>query len=292
MDKDAPQSAGFYDFVGWLDSHRKHVLLGVGIVAIVAIGVGLFVWRQGERRIEAEKKLSALSMPYNPLDPVEPGTGDALAKLAADYPGTQAGAKASVRAGTAYFAEGQYAKAREQFNAYLREYGNTPWVSEAFYGVAATLEAEGKTTEAIEQYKDFLTKYGNSPAADQARFSLARLYEQANQPQLALETLNKMVNPQQPTPAMQEAQMRIRQLMAKHPSLMPPAVTPAPGGQPQVVVPQGGGSSPQVIINPSQPTPGQPNPPTPTPVPVAPAPTPAPATPTPPAAPAAPVPGK
>lgn len=266
MDSNAPRTAGFYDFLGWLETNKQRVAIYTGLLCLIALGIGVWVWRSGQSEIEAEEALSAIRLEA----PQPAGTGDALAKIAAEYSGTSASGKALLRSGTAYFAEGQFAKARQQFEAYLREFGATPWVADAVLGIAASLEAEGKTAEAISKYKDFLNSYGTAPSADIARFSLARLYEQSNQLQLALETLQKMATPSAPntqaSPSAQEAQMRIRALLTKHPSLMPAPVTaqPRPPAQPPLVLkPQDppGGATPQVIVNPAQPTPGQPNPP-------------------------------
>jgi tetratricopeptide (TPR) repeat protein len=267
MDSNAPRSAGFYDFLGWIEANKKRVAIGAAAVLFAVLVVGILVWRSGEREVDAELALSAVPMPTSPSDPVAPGTGDAFAKVAAEYSGTQAAAKALIRAGTAYFAEGKYAKAREQFDAYLREFGATPWVPEALLGIAASLEAENKIPEAITKYKDFLSTYGTAPSADMARFNLARLYEQSNQPQLALETLTAMLKAQTaggpPSPSAQEAQMKMRALLAKNPGLMPTNAAPAraPQQPPLVLKPQEpGGATPPVIVNPAQPTPGQPNP--------------------------------
>ena len=247
METNAPQSAGLYDVLGWIDANKKRVALGVLVVAVVALGVGIFVWQRGQRAIQGEEALAGLKMPYSPLEAPAAGTGDALAKIAADYPGTPAAAKALLRAGTVYFGEGNFAKARASFDSYLREFGATAQVKDAVFGLAACLDAEGKSAEAIAKYKDFITNpaYAADAVGDMARFNLVRLYEQSNQPQLALEVLTKMIGTpapnQPPSPAAQEAQAKIRAIYTKNPALMS--------------VPTAG--SPQVIVNPATPTPGQ-----------------------------------
>jgi tetratricopeptide (TPR) repeat protein len=247
--------------IAWFEQNKKRVATGAAAVLFIALVAGLWAWRQSERKIEAEEALASVRMPYSPLELPAPGTAEALAKVAADYPGTPAAAKALLRAGTVFYGEGNYAKAREHFDLFLRNHGATPWVSEAVFGVAASLDAENKTQEAITKYKDFLAAYSADPAADMARFNLARLYEQSNQPQLALEVLNKMTNPQQPGPSTQEAQAKVRALLAKNPSLMPsnPVVRPTTPS-PVVVQPQGTSAAPKIIVNPAGGTPGQPNP--------------------------------
>jgi tetratricopeptide (TPR) repeat protein len=274
MEQSAPQSAGIYDFLAWFEKNKKRVAIGAGVAVAAALIGGVVAWQISEKKNEAALAFASVPGPSSPFEIAPASTAEAYVKVANEYPGTQAGAKALLRAGTTYFALNNFAKAREQFDAYLRQYGATPWVSEAVFGVAATLEAEGKTNEAIEKYKDFVSRYSSVPSADMARFNLARLYEQSGQPALALETLNKMIpppgaGPSQPAPAVQEAQARIRALLAKNPSLVPtptptPQPTPAAPNQPLVLKPQapaanGTSSAPKITITP-QPAPTQPAP--------------------------------
>ena len=276
MDTNAPQSAGIYNLLGWLETNKKRVAIGAGVVAVAALVVGIFAWQSGERVIKAEEALASVRMPYSPLELPAAGTADALAKIAADYSGTPAAGKALLRAATVYFGDGNYAKAREQFDAYLREYGATAQVKDAVFGLAVCLDAENKSAEAITKYNDFIANpsYAADPVADMARFNLVRLYEQSNQPQLALEVLTKMAGTpmpnQPPNPVAQEAQAKIRAIYTKNPALMPAPVTAAPTVRPAVQqqplvlkptdAPAGTPAQPQIIVNPAQATPGQPNP--------------------------------
>jgi predicted negative regulator of RcsB-dependent stress response len=233
MENDTPPSAGFYNFLGWLENNKQRVLMGAVIVLLVGTVIGFFVWRGSQKKVDAEQALSSVRMPFGPGQQVEPGTAEALVKVAQDYPGTMAAAKATLRAGTVYFDQGNYTKAQEQFDLFLREHNETPWVPQAVYGIAASIEAQGKTAEAITKYTNFIATYPNDPAADQARLTLARLYEQTQQPALALDVLNKLMSNQQGGfgPGASEAQDKIREIYAKHPNLAPvpsnpPSMTP------------------------------------------------------------------
>jgi len=237
MEKDAPPSAGFYNFLGWLETNKQRVALAaVGLLFAGAI-IGFFVWRSGQKQIDAEEALSSVRMPFGPAQQPEPGTAEALIKVAEEYPGTSAAAKASLRAGTVYFDQGNYAKAQEQFDKYLRTYGETPWVPQAVYGIAASLEAQGKTADAIAKYTNFVATYSSDPAVDQARLTVARLYEQTGRPELALDMLNKLVSGQQGgfNPGASEAQQRISELYAKHPALRPAMPSNPPSFTPNML---------------------------------------------------------
>lgn len=277
MESGTPPSAGFYDFLGWLDVNKKRVAIGAGILAIVGLIIGFMVWRSGQQEVNAEEALSSVRMPFSPMEQPAAGTAEALAKVAEEYPKTLAAPKALLRAGSVYFDTGNFPKAQEQFDKFLRAYGETPWVPQAVYGIAASLDAQGKATNAIEKYNDFLRSYGADPVADHARLSLARLYEQTKQPALALEALNKVVSGAQAaggmTPAAGEAQEKMRQLYAAHPTLMPanPAPvmpSPAPNLLTNFVRPTNvirvtnavpGSNAPRILLspNPGAPTPGK-----------------------------------
>ena len=221
MESEAPPSAGFYNFLGWLETNKKSVAMLVAGLLVAGTVAGFFAWRSGQRAMEAEEALSAMKAAFSPNDPLTVGTADALVKIAQEYAGTPAAAKAQLRAGTAYFSEGNYAKSQDQFNSYIQKYGDTPWVSQAVFGVAAALDAQKKSPEAITKYTDFIRSFPNDPSVDQARLNLARLYEQTQQPALALDTLNKLTGGGQPgnySPASAEAEEKKKELLAKNPS--------------------------------------------------------------------------
>jgi tetratricopeptide (TPR) repeat protein len=223
MESGTPPSAGFYDFLGWLETNKKRVAIGAAAIFVLAVIVGFFVWRSGQREIEAEEALSSIKAAASPTDLPAPGSAEAMAKIAEEYPKTAAAAKALVRSGTIYFDQGDFARAQVQFEKLLRDYGDTTWVPTAVYGVAASLDAQSRQAEAIAKYNDFIRNYPSDAAVDQARLNLARLYEQTKQPALALDVLKKMTEGQQAgmSPGTAEAQERIHELYAKNPSLMP-----------------------------------------------------------------------
>jgi tetratricopeptide (TPR) repeat protein len=267
MEETTQPSAGMYDFLGWFEANKKRIAIGAVIALFAALVLGFLVWRSGQKKIEAELALSAVPVAFTPNEPAKAGTGDALMRVATDYDGTPAASKALVRAGTAYFAEGDFAKAQAAFERFLKEYPEAQWVPQAVFGIAATLEAQNKTTEAIAKYNEFV-KFSSDPAIDQARLNLARLYEQTKQPALALELLKKMTEGVQPggfSPTISEAQERIREIYANNPSLVPsnpvtspnmlsPVTLPATNA---VTVPSATSAAPKVILNQGPTTPAK-----------------------------------
>jgi tetratricopeptide (TPR) repeat protein len=235
MESEAPPSAGWYNFLGWLDVNKKRVAIGVGILAVVGLIAGLMVWRTGEREVEAGEALSAVK--HNPTEAATSAVAQDYLKVADKYDGTPAGSQALIRAGATFFAVGDYTKAQEIFSRFVNKHNDAPWLGQAQYGLAACLEAQGKNQEAIVKYGDFLKSYSTDPAADQARFSLARLYEKGNQPSQAIDVLTKMTNGVAPfSPVIGEVQERLKAIYAKNPSLVPaPPVRTPPMMSPSIL---------------------------------------------------------
>lgn len=275
MESATPPSAGIYDFLGWIETNKKRLAM-VAVAAVVAgTVIGLLAWRNSQREIEAELALSNIKVTFVPGEVVTSSTAEELAKIAEEYPKTGAGTKALLRSATAYFDAGNFAKAGEQFDRFLRTYPETQYVPQAVFGVAASLDAQNKVNEAITKYNDYLRAYASDPGVERARLSLARLHEQNNQPSLALELLTKSTNPQAGSTASPEVQEKIRELFAKYPSLVPsnpaPAFTPPPNiltnftRQTNVLrIPQATnaqvnstGGAPKILVNPAAPTPGR-----------------------------------
>src|SRR5689334_382680 len=163
--------------LAWLEVNRKAVIR-VGVVALVAVmGIALFLQQQSQRERSASRAFSDIRVPLNPGAPVEAGTAEALAKMAADYRGTKAAARALLTSAGLLFSERKYAEAEARFAQVTREYPDTQWAPEALLGIASSLDAQGKTTEAIAKYEEIKRRYEKSPVIDDAKMSLARLYE-------------------------------------------------------------------------------------------------------------------
>ena len=97
MESGTPPSAGFYDFLGWLDVNKKRVAMGAVVLLIVGIVAGFFVWHSSQQEIDAEEALSAVRMPFTPSEQPAPGTAEELVKVVEEYPKTAAAPKATMR---------------------------------------------------------------------------------------------------------------------------------------------------------------------------------------------------
>src|SRR5262245_7220786 len=131
MDSGAAQSDKFYDFLAWLEVNKKRVLWGAAIVAVLGLTVFLISWNRGQREDLANEALFAVKTPSSPNAPQGLALADSYIKVADGHPGTQAGGRARLLAAATLYTHNEYQRASEQFERYLRDYPDGPWVPQA-----------------------------------------------------------------------------------------------------------------------------------------------------------------
>jgi len=221
----------------WFEKNQKQSLVGASIVVIIGLVVAFFVWRQGERQLEASAALSNVEL--TPSSSTGAGAGaipQAYLKVATDYPNSKAGAQGLLLAGGSFFAEGKYSEAQAQFERFTREYPSSPLVGQALLGIASCLEAQGKADQAVTAYKELIARHPMDSVVPQARFSLGGLYEQQKRPELARDMYEQVERDSRYSILGSEAGMRLEELSQKNPNLPPtlgaptPLPTPTPTG--------------------------------------------------------------
>lgn len=254
MESDVTQSAGFYKLWAWFETNKKQVTWG----ALAAVALGLigwyFVYQQGEKEVIASEALANISLAQATGPGPRPENPGEYLKVAADYPRSSAGARALLLAAGSLFTEGKYSEAQAQFQRFLREHRDSPFLGQAMLGIAACLDAQGKTEDAITAYKSLIQHHPGENVMPQAKFALARLYEAQNKPEQA-RTLFEDVARGDPNSSLgSEAGMRWEELRIKHPELFaqPPTVSlPTPSA---VIGPTG--AAPAKVISPASTNPG------------------------------------
>jgi tetratricopeptide (TPR) repeat protein len=212
----------------WFEANKKPTLWGAGALVLAAAVVSYVMYHQDQQAIAAGEALSSVSVPQMGGAGNRAGAAEAYLKVAAEYPNSQAGARALLLAAGTYFKDGKYAEARTQFERFRREHADSPFVGEALLGMAACLDAQGSAKEAIAGYKDLIERRSADYVLPQARFSLARLYEAQNQPELA-RNLYEEVEHSDPYGSLgSEAGMRLEELKEKYPKLFAPATNAPP----------------------------------------------------------------
>ncbi len=220
MSSDAVESTRTIEWLAWFEVNKKKLLIVA--IAIVALGAAAALYRVKSNADEAAG-WTALFRVARPVDRVDTGgspTPQAYLQVASAHSGTEAGAQARLLAGQAWFEEGKYTEARQQFEGFIRQFGDTGFASAAALGVAACLDSENKTNEALAAYQSVATQYPNSAVSSQAKLAKARLYESRNEPAQALKIYDELARPGTQSLWSSDAGMRREQLLLAHPELV------------------------------------------------------------------------
>ena len=216
-------------FLAWFEVNKKRVLIGTLVVVAVALVVGLTIYYQSQREVRASEALSEVHTPASPTAPLPAGTAEAYKKIVQEHKGTQAAGRALIMAGTTLYTQGQYDEAQKLFEQFARDYPASPFVPEALYGVASSLDAQKKPADAIGKFEELRRRYAKSSVMDQTKLALGRLYEEQNKPAQALELYDELTKGNQFTGIASEAGLRMEDLLAAHPELKKtnaPIITP------------------------------------------------------------------
>ncbi|HEY0456234.1 MAG TPA: tetratricopeptide repeat protein [Verrucomicrobiae bacterium] len=218
MDSESSKQSTFiFDLLGWLETNKKRVLIGLGVAAVLGVIISLVAVSMTNREERASEELTKVGVPVNPTQPIAAGTADNLLKLSKEYSGTKAAARALLASASTLFLEGNYTAAQQRFEEYAKEYPDTPWIPQAAFGVAACLDAQKKTPEAISKYEEVRKRYANDNVADESKLALARLYEGQNRPEDAYKLYDELANANPYSALGSQAGMKREDLLEKYP---------------------------------------------------------------------------
>ena len=218
MEHDVAQSAHVYKLWAWFETNKKQLLVGTAIAVGVGFVVSFYLWYQGDKEIKAGEALSNTLAPLALSGSSRTEASEPFLKVAAEHPGTSAGGRALLFAAAYLFAEGRYDAAQAQFQRFLREYAQSPFLGQALLGVAACYDAQGKSNEAATAYKDLIDHHANDTAVPQAKFALARIYEAQNKIEQALNLYDELGRAYAYASVGSEAGMRAEELKLKYPN--------------------------------------------------------------------------
>jgi predicted negative regulator of RcsB-dependent stress response len=208
------------EVVAWLEVNRKRVLIGVIVLAVLISAFFVYRWNRGQAEIAANAALLALENQGDRGQAAKDPGAQAFLQVAASHQGTGAGAQARLLGAEALFKEGKYAEAKAQFEAFLRDDVDNPFLPTAALGIAASLDSQDKTNEALVAYQNVLAGYPNSIVAGQAKLAIARFHEARNEPAQALKIYDELARPNAPTGWSSEAGKRREDLLSRHPELV------------------------------------------------------------------------
>jgi TolA-binding protein len=239
MEAESPQhSSGLLNLLGWLEVNKRKVAIGAAIALVVGLAAALFAYNQSQKEIRASQALSEIRASYNPTQPAPPGLAESYLKVANDYSGTKAGERAALMAASALFVEGNYTGAQQKYDQFIRDNPDSPWLPQAHFGIAASLDAQKKTAEAITKFEEVRKRYPSDAVADETKLALGRLYEQQNKPEEAYKLYDELVKANQFSGIGSEAGIRMADLEEKYPQLAKtnaPAVSMTPNITPAIV---------------------------------------------------------
>jgi predicted negative regulator of RcsB-dependent stress response len=122
---------GYFEARNWYDNPDNKKKLLIGVVALLAIGVGIFFYLNNKKakNEEAEIKLSSVISLYDQEKYTEAVNGDpaagitGLKQIVDDYGSTNSGETAKLYLGNAYFNLKDYDNALKQFESYSGDKG-------------------------------------------------------------------------------------------------------------------------------------------------------------------------
>src|SRR5262245_34824317 len=176
MVTETTQSGGMVGLLAWIEVNKKRIALGGAVALLAIIVASIFIQHRARREQSASEALSEVRLPFNPGAPLPAGMAESLRKVAVEYKGTKAAARALLLSAGVLYQEGHYAEAQNRFQQVLQEYPESLWTAEAHLGVAVSLASQGKTPEATTKYEEIRRRFANAPIGDVVKLALVRLY--------------------------------------------------------------------------------------------------------------------
>jgi TolA-binding protein len=166
--KEDPVIAAWARFQDWFLDNARIVLGAIGIVVAVVVIGALWLKSRADAETKASGKLAEASAlywrgEYGPLS-------QRVIDIRRDYPGTKAAAEATRMLGDAYFWRGDFKKAIDSYQEYLR---TVPASSPLHAGVDRSL---AQAYESQRQFKEAAAQYEKAASEFPARMDQADMY--------------------------------------------------------------------------------------------------------------------
>jgi TolA-binding protein len=214
-----------FKLLPWFEANLKRLAYGAAFVLIAVFVFSFYSYRQNQTEIAAGQALTQVL-----VSPSSGGLTDACLKIAAQYPGTQAGQRALLEAATTLFTTGKYADAQTQFQKFLDTYPDNFFTPQAMLGLATSLDAQGKGEPAFSAYQKAAGQATDSNVAATAKLALARIDEAQGKFADAAKIYADVARAYPNTSTGMEAGRRAMELKAKAPTaaVAPATTTAAP----------------------------------------------------------------
>lgn len=230
-----PSGISFEEIVVWVDDRKKLILAVIALIGIAGLVYVSYNSSEAGKRHRATAALFNFQAANNLSTNVPPAAS--YRELLPPTEGTGIAQHVKLREAASLYTAGEYAEAQQAFEAFLRDFPNSPLLPEATLGVAASFEAQGQAAEALTRYQELTTRFPQSSLVDRARLGQARIFEQQGDQAQALRIYQditaKNTNPMsqfgQGSPLFIEANIAVRRLIKENPALLQtnsPAPTP------------------------------------------------------------------
>lgn len=156
-----------YEALALVKEYARPVLLGLGLAALVYLGLVWFRVRKHRREEEASFRLAGAA------------TAEHLQQLLRDYGNAAVAPAAQLQLAAAYLHSGQAALAEEAFREFERRYPDHFMRPAAQLGQAYCAEAAGQWEEAITRFTAFVQQHKDHFLTPMAELGRARCLEQA-----------------------------------------------------------------------------------------------------------------
>ncbi len=219
METEITPSARFYDFLAWTYANKKGLGLAVAIIAVGSFITTFMIWQNNQRELSANEALSTAQPGRSSARVADAVPAEAYLKVANDFNGTSAGARALLMGAVTLFVEGNFSEAQTRFAKFQSDYPDSPLVPQAILGIAACLDAQGKGSDAATKFQEVISRYPKDHNVNQAKLALASIYENQNKPELAQRIYSELTQVTAYSSSSAEAGARLEELLLKHPNL-------------------------------------------------------------------------
>jgi hypothetical protein len=94
MVSDTTDASKMVGLLAWVEVNKKKLAIAAAVAIFAIIVASLVIQQRAQREQSASAALSEVRLPFNPGAPLPPGIAAALNKVALDYKGTKAAARA------------------------------------------------------------------------------------------------------------------------------------------------------------------------------------------------------